>query len=374
MEKPLSDQAFASPYKVAEIVHKCTLSIGEKYSVVLIKLLHSLKKSKNQMVHGMVRGEFASPMARGLESKGRELPLLREQGQNWNSVYINLEGNRSHVVTTGWAMLGLIDAEQRLVLGVSVYVLWQERNLRTFQGRNRSLDEVCNQIKDVEVLSRKVLVDEGSRQVVENKQDAIWRFLWWSGTISVHVLVDQNKEDYSMKFRQVKPGFLKNFEGRWKVEPLLLDEAARIKGVSATESNIHQELSSNELKVDEITDDKERWALRRRKARIIIFLSKNSQRWHGKMSSPEVAKENKHQIRETEHLLKAILEQKNGLARRIFSKDSVDNTRLLEATDEFIQRQPKTSQCQCTQGTLKAAVVKCPGVGERNKALLILPS
>ncbi|GJT73993.1 chaperone protein ClpB3, chloroplastic [Tanacetum coccineum] len=81
------------------------------------------------------------------------------------------------------------------------------------------------------------------------------------------------------------------------------------------------------------------------KAESDRFLSKNLQRWHGKMSSPEVAKENKHQIRETEHLLKAILEQKNGLARRIFSKDSVDNTRLLEATDEFIQRQPKVMCC-----------------------------
>ncbi|GJV83703.1 linoleate 13S-lipoxygenase 3-1, chloroplastic-like protein [Tanacetum coccineum] len=74
---------------------------------------------------------------------------------------------------------------------------------------------------------------------------------------------------------------------------------------------------------------------------LTLFVSKNSQRWHGKMSSPKVAKENKHQIRETEHWLKAILEQKNGLARRIFSKDSVDNTWLSEATDKFIQRQPK---------------------------------
>nr|GEY00997.1 hypothetical protein [Tanacetum cinerariifolium] len=37
------------------------------------------------------------------------------------------------------------------------------------------------------------------------------------------------------------------------------------------------------------------------------FLSKNSQRWHGKMSSPKVTKENKHQIRETEHLLKLLM-------------------------------------------------------------------
>ncbi|KAI3752090.1 hypothetical protein L2E82_23260 [Cichorium intybus] len=40
-------------------------------------------------------------------------------------------------------------------------------------------------------------------------------------------------------------------------------------------------------------------------------------------------------------LLESLLEQKNGLARRIFSKAGVDNTRLLEATDKYIQRQPK---------------------------------
>ncbi|KAJ0973835.1 hypothetical protein J5N97_015800 [Dioscorea zingiberensis] len=63
--------------------------------------------------------------------------------------------------------------------------------------------------------------------------------------------------------------------------------------------------------------------------------------WQAIVSSPEVAKESKHQIVETEHLMKALLEQKNGLARRIFSKAGVDNTRLLESTDKYIQRQPK---------------------------------
>ncbi|KAF7829354.1 putative OBP32pep [Senna tora] len=75
-----------------------------------------------------------------------------------------------------------------------------------------------------EVLSRKVLVDEGQRQVVDLEQAALWRFLWWSGTISVHVLVDQNREDHSMKFKQVKSGFMKRFEGCWRVEPLFVDE------------------------------------------------------------------------------------------------------------------------------------------------------
>ncbi|XP_058087919.1 uncharacterized protein LOC131234933 isoform X2 [Magnolia sinica] len=75
-----------------------------------------------------------------------------------------------------------------------------------------------------EVISRKVLVDEGLRQVVEVEQAAIWKFLWWSGTISVHVLVDQNREDHSVKFKQGKVGFMKRFEGCWKVEPLFVDD------------------------------------------------------------------------------------------------------------------------------------------------------
>lgn len=75
-----------------------------------------------------------------------------------------------------------------------------------------------------EVLSRKVLIDEGLRQVVELEESALWRFLWWSGTISVHVLVDQNRADHTMKFKQIKTGFMKKFEGRWKVEPIFVDE------------------------------------------------------------------------------------------------------------------------------------------------------
>ncbi|KAK8480723.1 hypothetical protein V6N13_090393 [Hibiscus sabdariffa] len=77
-----------------------------------------------------------------------------------------------------------------------------------------------------EVISRKVLVDEGQRQLVEVEQAALWRFLWWSGTISVRLLVDQNRGDHSMKFEQVNTGFMKKFEGQWRIEPVFVDEEA----------------------------------------------------------------------------------------------------------------------------------------------------
>ena len=50
-----------------------------------------------------------------------------------------------------------------------------------------------------------------------------------------------------------------------------------------------------------------------------------------------------HQIVETEHLMKALLEQPNGLARRIVAKAGSNPSMLLERTEEFIRQQPKVS-------------------------------
>jgi ATP-dependent Clp protease ATP-binding subunit ClpB len=63
--------------------------------------------------------------------------------------------------------------------------------------------------------------------------------------------------------------------------------------------------------------------------------------WEGVIDAVEAARLSKQQIVESEHLMKALLEQKDGLARRIFSKAGIDNTSVLQATDDFISRQPK---------------------------------
>ncbi|CAN6453081.1 unnamed protein product [Victoria cruziana] len=77
-----------------------------------------------------------------------------------------------------------------------------------------------------EVISRKVLIDEGPRQVVEVEQAAAWRFLWWSGVFSVHILVEQNRKDHTVSFKQGKSGFMKKFEGAWELKPLFVDKRA----------------------------------------------------------------------------------------------------------------------------------------------------
>ncbi len=64
--------------------------------------------------------------------------------------------------------------------------------------------------------------------------------------------------------------------------------------------------------------------------------------WEAIVKTPEVAKQNKHQQIESEHLLKALLEQ-TGLASSIFNKAGVNTSRIIDYTDNFIRRQPTIS-------------------------------
>ena len=67
------------------------------------------------------------------------------------------------------------------------------------------------------------------------------------------------------------------------------------------------------------------------------------------------------QIVETEHLLKALLEQPNGLARRILAKAGANPSQLLEKVDQYIRRQPKVSGDANQVGHLLSAAVSVLG-------------
>ena len=73
-------------------------------------------------------------------------------------------------------------------------------------------------------------------------------------------------------------------------------------------------------------------------------------------AAPDIAKQYSQQIVETEHLLKALREQPNGLARKIVAKAEGNPTALLDATEAFIRRQPRvsgdSSQVCCQPGLL----------------------
>lgn len=71
-----------------------------------------------------------------------------------------------------------------------------------------------------EVVFRKVLEDDGNRQLVEVEQLGRWRFLMLSGTFATRVIVEQNREEKLMLFDLSRQGMMKKFSGSWKIEPM----------------------------------------------------------------------------------------------------------------------------------------------------------
>lgn len=65
--------------------------------------------------------------------------------------------------------------------------------------------------------------------------------------------------------------------------------------------------------------------------------------WQSIIAAPDIAQNASQQIVDTEHLFKALLEQPNGLARRILSKAGSNPTQLLEKTDQYIRQQPRVT-------------------------------
>ena len=64
--------------------------------------------------------------------------------------------------------------------------------------------------------------------------------------------------------------------------------------------------------------------------------------WQCLVKTPEIAKQNKHQQIESEHLMQALLEQE-GMASNIFSKAGVTVSKLRDRTEEFVRNQPQVS-------------------------------
>lgn len=65
--------------------------------------------------------------------------------------------------------------------------------------------------------------------------------------------------------------------------------------------------------------------------------------WEAIAHTPDIVKQYQQQQIESEHLMKALLEQEDGLATRILTKGGVNLQKLRDRTEQFLQRQPKVS-------------------------------
>nr|GEX45278.1 RNA-directed DNA polymerase, eukaryota, reverse transcriptase zinc-binding domain protein [Tanacetum cinerariifolium] len=96
----------------------------------------------------------------------KDLVRLNHAPNSWNNIVSYLLSRP--INKSIWSIL------QRLWLGATVYIVWQERNLRMFQNRSRTVDVVCNIVKDVVRLRILSLSLNPSIQVYEATE--LWNF------------------------------------------------------------------------------------------------------------------------------------------------------------------------------------------------------
>jgi ATP-dependent Clp protease ATP-binding subunit ClpB len=68
--------------------------------------------------------------------------------------------------------------------------------------------------------------------------------------------------------------------------------------------------------------------------------------WEAIVQAQDVVRRYKHQQLEVEHLVIALLEQKDGLAAKIFTKAGAETQRLFQQIDDFTKRQPKVASSE----------------------------
>ncbi|CAH8253339.1 unnamed protein product [Arabidopsis lyrata] len=79
--------------------------------------------------------------------------------------------------------------------------------------------------------SRKVLMEDGPRQIAKVKKTVDWKFLGSSFAVPISVIVDENRKDLTAKYKKKKMILMKVFEGSYKVEPVYVDSERLCKNM-----------------------------------------------------------------------------------------------------------------------------------------------
>ncbi|XP_010477657.1 PREDICTED: uncharacterized protein LOC104756727 [Camelina sativa] len=102
-------------------------------------------------------------------------------------------------------------------------MLTNPRNITFFSADDVVDDDRRRQ--RLENKSTKVLKKDGPRQITDVSKVLRWKFLLFSGTIPIHLIIDENHQTLRAKYTKKKNTmtYMKVFEGRWKIEPLYVD-------------------------------------------------------------------------------------------------------------------------------------------------------
>ncbi|ESQ34423.1 hypothetical protein EUTSA_v10008632mg [Eutrema salsugineum] len=97
--------------------------------------------------------------------------------------------------------------------------------------------------------STKVLKKDGPRQITEVEKTLRWKLLRWSGAIPIHLIIDENHQNLTAKYKKEEMMYMKVFEGSWKVEPLYADQERLCKSRSRTSEEEYRKCSGGQGRI-----------------------------------------------------------------------------------------------------------------------------
>ncbi|CAE6016286.1 unnamed protein product [Arabidopsis arenosa] len=97
--------------------------------------------------------------------------------------------------------------------------------------------------------STKVLKKDGPRQITEVKKTLRYKILGLPIAIPIHLIIDENHQNLTAKYKKKKMMYMKVFEGSWKVEPLYADQERLCKSRSRINEEEYKKCSGGKGRI-----------------------------------------------------------------------------------------------------------------------------
>ncbi|CAA7018276.1 unnamed protein product [Microthlaspi erraticum] len=168
-------------------------------------------------------GDVKSRTLYAVDPKYFDLAELKRQGKVWTNAKKKHPWKDAPAKVKVKTKNGLCHLNIEFTLGLypsgAYEMLTNPRDINFF----RPWDDNDFDRHRLENKSTKVLKKDGPRQITKVEKILRWKLLGLSGTIPIHLIIDENHQNLTAKYKKVKMMYMKVLEGSWKVEPLYID-------------------------------------------------------------------------------------------------------------------------------------------------------
>ncbi|CAH2071241.1 unnamed protein product [Thlaspi arvense] len=193
-------------------------------------------------------GDVKSRTLYAVDPKYFDLAELKRQARVWTNAKKKHPWHDSPAKVKVKTKNGLCQWNIEFTLGLypqgAYEMLTNPRNIAFFSPSNDDSSR-----HRLENKSTKVLKKDGPRQVTKVEKALRWKLLSWSGSIPIHLIIDENHKTLTAKYKKEKMMYMKVLEGSWKVEPLYIDSKRLCNHIELKNSQEYKKCSGGQGRI-----------------------------------------------------------------------------------------------------------------------------